>query len=244
MSKVLIIKDSDFAERRLEKIEIQMNTKYPCTNIRLSATSLTFTIYEAQTLVATVTPSYTTQNVRWSSEDETIATVENGVVTPLKKGSTTITVTCGSKSASCTVDVAVENYVFLAQYSYVTGTTSAVEANTARMIGYGTIPTVKLPTSADYGIDFYPIVIPDGSTKIVVYMNGLRCGAQFFQVKDGSITWMSEVTTSKVNNDVGYRVIDVPAGVNGVILNLRQGSSSSTEVSADYDTSEFSVTFV
>ena len=60
----------------------------------------------------TLTPIFspetaTNKNVKWSSSDNTVATVKDGLVTPLKKGTTTITVTTedGNFSASCVVTV-------------------------------------------------------------------------------------------------------------------------------------------
>lgn len=43
--------------------------------------------------------------VIWESSDPTVATVENGEVTPLKIGTTTITATRGNETASCEVNV-------------------------------------------------------------------------------------------------------------------------------------------
>lgn len=60
------------------------------------------------TLVATVAPANATvDTVTWSSSDETVATVSNGVVTPLIAGTTIITVTTtdGSFTATCEVTV-------------------------------------------------------------------------------------------------------------------------------------------
>lgn len=61
------------------------------------------------TLTPTFSPANTTNKiVTWHSSDESVATVDNaGKITPLKIGSTIITVTSqdGSKTATCTVTV-------------------------------------------------------------------------------------------------------------------------------------------
>lgn len=56
------------------------------------------------TLTATVTPAGAGE-VTWNSSDPTVATVEGGVVTALKAGSTTITASVGGHIASCEVTV-------------------------------------------------------------------------------------------------------------------------------------------
>lgn len=56
-------------------------------------------------LVATVTPTDTTDKVVWSVNPTGICTVENGVVTPTSNGQCTITATCGTKAATCNVTV-------------------------------------------------------------------------------------------------------------------------------------------
>lgn len=77
----------------------------PCTNITLNNTTLSFTTDAAQTLTATVTPTDTTDTVVWSVSPTGFATVDNGVVTPIKNGTCVITATCGSHSATCNVTV-------------------------------------------------------------------------------------------------------------------------------------------
>ena len=58
------------------------------------------------TLTATVSPDDATdKTVTWSSDNEAVATVVDGVVTPVAKGTATITAKAGDKTATCTVTV-------------------------------------------------------------------------------------------------------------------------------------------
>lgn len=77
----------------------------PCTGITLDRDTLTIARGETATLTATVEPADTTNTIVWSSENDNIATVENGVVTAVGQGETTITATCGGKTATCKVIV-------------------------------------------------------------------------------------------------------------------------------------------
>ena len=77
----------------------------PATGITLSKTSLSLTNGNTATLTATVTPSNSTDSVVWTSNNTSVATVSNGVVTAVGNGSATITATAGSKSATCSVTV-------------------------------------------------------------------------------------------------------------------------------------------
>lgn len=78
----------------------------PCTGLSLSANSLSFsTLNDTATLIATLTPSSTTDSVVWSTSDGTVATVSNGVVTAIADGTATITATCGNQTATCNVVV-------------------------------------------------------------------------------------------------------------------------------------------
>lgn len=80
--------------------------KVEVTGITLSETSLTLLIDEEKTLTATVTPDDATdKTVLWSSGDESVATVSNGKVKGIAEGSTTITASAGSKTATCSVTV-------------------------------------------------------------------------------------------------------------------------------------------
>lgn len=79
------------------------------SNIELSETSVDLTTGSSLTLTATVTPEDAlNKTVIWSSSDETVATVTNGVVIALKDGIATITATAEadpSVTATCYVIV-------------------------------------------------------------------------------------------------------------------------------------------
>ena len=87
----------------------QSGVVYKVTEVKLDKDSLSLEVGESHTLTATITPSNATdQDVAWSSNNESVATVENGVVTAVGVGSTTITATAADGSgekATCAVTV-------------------------------------------------------------------------------------------------------------------------------------------
>lgn len=85
---------------------------YKVTSVSLNKDSLTLDVGGSETLTATITPDNATdQNVTWSSNNQNVATVENGKVTAVGAGSTTIKATVDGKSAECSVTVnAVQTY--------------------------------------------------------------------------------------------------------------------------------------
>jgi uncharacterized protein YjdB len=81
---------------------------YPVTGVSLNASTGTVDAGGTLTLTETITPSNATnKGVSWSSSNEEVATVDNGVVTGVKAGQASITVTTddGNFQASCLVTV-------------------------------------------------------------------------------------------------------------------------------------------
>ena len=72
--------------------------------ISISNTTLDLTVGANATLTITKTPA-TDAVVTWVSSDETLATVNDGVVTALRGGTVTITAYCDGYSASCEVTI-------------------------------------------------------------------------------------------------------------------------------------------
>ena len=77
----------------------------PCTALSLGSTSVTFEEAEQfYNMTVQLTPADCTQEVVYTSADESIATVNsNGKIVAVSGGATEITVTCGEQSAACLV---------------------------------------------------------------------------------------------------------------------------------------------
>lgn len=76
------------------------------TSVAVSPTSLNLEVGQTGTLTATVKPdNATNKTVTWTTSNDKVATVANGVVTAVGKGTATITAAAGGKTATCTVTV-------------------------------------------------------------------------------------------------------------------------------------------
>ena len=73
------------------------------TSIRLDRASVTLTEGDFTVLKADTAPSNWKGKVSWKSSDETVATVKDGVVSAVGRGSCTITAVAGEAEASCEV---------------------------------------------------------------------------------------------------------------------------------------------
>ena len=104
--------NTDDADDTVEAPSELVTQVVPVTGVTLNKTALGLVVGgDTATLVATVAPDNATdKTVTWESSDPNVATVENGVVTPIAAGEATITVTTedGNKTAECTVTVSAE----------------------------------------------------------------------------------------------------------------------------------------
>lgn len=78
------------------------------TGVSLNKTSINLQVGGSETLTTTVTPANATnKEIIWNTSDGSIATINNGKVTAVAAGQTTITATTvdGNKTATCTVTV-------------------------------------------------------------------------------------------------------------------------------------------
>lgn len=89
------VTDSNFDSLSFAVVPANVKVSVPVTAVTLDKETLALDTGDNKTatLVATVDPNKATdKTVTWDSGDKTVATVENGVVTALKHGTTTITV--------------------------------------------------------------------------------------------------------------------------------------------------------
>lgn len=103
MAKTVIIRTGDFEANRLT--QVTLTEQVPCASLTLDKSEINATSLDPQTITATVLPADCSDVLTWESSDETVATVNDGVVTIVGLGETTITATCGRKTASCAVTV-------------------------------------------------------------------------------------------------------------------------------------------
>lgn len=83
---------------------VSANANVPCVKV---VGDESVSIVEGKTIDVTsyLYPRFTTDNVAYVSNDEEIATFENGVIKGVSVGQTTVIITCGTKSATISVDV-------------------------------------------------------------------------------------------------------------------------------------------
>lgn len=84
-----------------------LEVKAPLKGIALNHTEMTVIKGQSAPLTVSYNPTYTTdaKDVTWTSSNEDVATVENGVVRGVSKGTATITAKVGGFTAECTVTI-------------------------------------------------------------------------------------------------------------------------------------------
>lgn len=125
------------------------------TGVTLDKTSASLTVGGTETLTATVNPDDATdKTVTWKSSDESVATVDDGVVTAVAAGTATITVTTtdGSKTATCEVTVtsAATQYDLVAASSEHGVVAFKVDGTTATQASKGDLVSVVITPNEGY----------------------------------------------------------------------------------------------
>ena len=138
----------------------------------------TLTLYtnrdpKTATLTATVSPDNATdKTVAWTSADEKIAMVENGVVTAVGNGTTTITAQAGDKTAVCTVTVSTRSSSSggSSKTTYPVNTPTADNGTAAvspKNAAKGDTVTITVTPDSGYKVDKVTVTNANGNTITV-----------------------------------------------------------------------------
>lgn len=146
-------------------------------------------------LVATVTPTNTTDSIVWSVNPTGICTVKDGVVTPIKNGECVVTATCGTKTATCnvTVNLQVEavTALNLDKDSIALGNSAEVDTSNVNLLD-GINHTIDATTN---NVQFDPITLDAG-----VYV--------FKNINGGTFTYLG-VNYNNENHETGDMTAEI-----------------------------------
>lgn len=188
--------------------------------VSLDKTEIVLVEGSNQTLTATVEPTNATnKGVTWSSSNNEIATVNNGVVTAVKEGTATITVTTaeGGKTATCKVTVNVT--VNAPQTVPVTGVTLDETELTLEKDGSQTLTATVAPTNATNKDVTWSSSNPEVATVEGGKVTAVSEGTATITAKAGEQTATCTVTVTKA--DVAVESVTL----NPTTLTLEKGGT-------------------
>ena len=233
--KALKLTGVDFSNNALA--QVNFTEEIPCTAVALDYNTLSFeNVEETKTLTATVTPANTTDTLIWSTSNENVASVEDGVVTIHGIGSVTITATCGSQSATCSISQtsikAAGTLKILSGYSMGSYQNALNISATSGNILYGGVYTNddKLRVINGAAQEIEAILVPYGASKVkVATENDTEITFNYMYYADstefivyysknypkylGNVTFAKSKTGKEVTpgNCIAFRCTSVPA---------------------------------
>ena len=141
----------------------------PTTSITLDKNVITIVSLDPITLIATVEPSDSSEDIVWKSSNTSVATVNNGVVTPIADGSCTITATSGDYSASCATTVA------FTKFNITSNLTGCQLDNSINNVIIGASWSGEITPNEGYSLKNAAIQITMGGADITntAYSNGI-----------------------------------------------------------------------
>ena len=144
--------------KRIEANIAGIKENLAVTEVTLDRTEAALTVGETVTLNAAVSPDYALDpTVTWTSSDEAVASVADGVVTAVAAGSATITAAAGDVTASCEVTVTEPVRNGLASLKFMDGS-SASSSN-----------EYVLAPAFDPAVKEYTVEVPDSKSMFYAW---------------------------------------------------------------------------
>ncbi|OUN45566.1 hypothetical protein B5G26_00630 [Anaerotignum lactatifermentans] len=197
--------------------QISGSVKIGVTGVKLEPTEIILDVNGTRTLTATVEPANATnQKVTWSSDNESVATVDNsGNVTAKAAGTATITVTTedGAKTATCKVTVNAPQTV------PATGVTLDETELTLEKDGSQTLTATVAPTNATNKDVTWSSSNPEVATVEGGKVTAVSEGTATITAKAGEQTATCTVTVTKA--DVAVESVTL----NPTTLTLEKGGT-------------------
>ncbi len=171
----------------------------PVSGISLSKTSLSLNKGESYTLSATISPGNASdKSVKWSSSNNSVASIDDGRVIAVGAGTATITASAGNVSADCTVTVSVPLVsirlnqtslsMYVGQLVTLTAEASPSDATNVTFVWSSSDPTI--------------VNVDNGK------LTAVREGTANITVQSGSISATCKVSVDRIGNGghegVGY----------------------------------------
>lgn len=224
----------------------------PATGITLNKSAIRMLdLGDEETLVATVTPADTSDTVVWESSDTDIATVDqHGKVTAIGYGSTTITATAGSVSATCAIAVAALSGITavftqggqtiysddtldsLKQYLTVTATysdgeTEDVPAEDYTLSGTLTVGTSTITVTYGEETDTFEVTVTQAVTRYTITNNLTHVASSNPVV----IVEENDRFTTSLGIQTGYTLLSVSVTMGGVDVTAEVYNTETRQIS-------------
>lgn len=249
MATTLVIKNANFSANKVDTVVF---ADVPCTGVSLSDSSASLTsIGATKTLTATLTPSDTTDTLRWSTSDETVATIVGGVVTAVGLGSATITATCGNYSATCEVSVSAvfDPYWTVGKQYISTQTSTPVNKYINSVVLSAAICAGSLtgtyPINNTSEPSIYPYKIPNNAVKIRVQATNYYIGIAWSNLSqteyNSKAIGLGGNPASSSDGTADDETYTVPSGVDSFALTIRRKDGAAATES---DINNATVTFL
>jgi len=248
MGRVLIIKNANFAANKVSTVNFLDDLS--CFSLSLNKHEQSMeNVGDTATLIATVYPTDTPDTITWSSSDDNIVSVSNGVLTQTGTGTVVITATCNGHSDTCTI-TAIQKFAGMSyeigRYAHKSDVAAEdyVYVESAGSAHYAVIYKNGGDTKRARGGDgqFYPIPIPNVGTHIAVQtVSGVRITLWFVD-KDTACDASAgnsgfEPLAKFISGDAsaydgtvatGDRIVEIPQGASGMFITMHYSAGDIT----------------